>query len=49
MDMESPYGSPMIAARQPQKGPDARRICADYNNKIKCAVEVRYPAENRGK
>ena len=35
---ESPYGSPIVAARQPQKGPDARRICVNYGEVNKCAV-----------
>ena len=25
-----PYASPIVAAKQPSKGPDARRICVDY-------------------
>ena len=44
---ESPYGSPIVAARQPQKGPDARRICVDYGEVNKCAVETRYPVKNQ--
>ena len=44
---ESPYGSPIVAARQPQKGPNARQICVDYGEVNKCAVETRYPVKNQ--
>ena len=44
---ESPYASPVVAAKQPQKGPDARRICADYGEINRCAVETRYPVKNQ--
>jgi hypothetical protein len=42
-----PYASPIVAARQPAKGPDARRICVDYTRLNDCAVECRYPVKNQ--
>ena len=42
-----PYASPMVAAPQPSKGPQARRICADYTKLNKCAVETMHPVKNQ--
>ena len=42
-----PYASPIVAAKQPAKGPDARRICVDYTRLNECAVECRYPVKNQ--
>ena len=41
------YASPVVAAKQPQKGPDARRICADYRHINDCAKETRHPVKNQ--
>ena len=41
-----PYASPIVAAKQPSKGPDARRICADYRHINECAEETRHPVKN---
>ena len=42
-----PYASPIVAAKQPAKGPDARRICVDYTRLNDCAEECRYPVKNQ--
>jgi hypothetical protein len=42
-----PYASPIVAAKQPAKGPDARRVCVDYTRLNECAVECRYPVKNQ--
>ena len=44
---ESPYASAVVAAKQPAKGPNARRICADYKDINDCVVETRYPVKNQ--
>ena len=42
----SPYGSAVVAAKQPAKGPDARRICAHYCEVNDCSEEILYPVKN---
>ena len=42
-----PYASPIVAAKQPSKGPDARRICVDYRAVNDCAEETRHPVKNQ--
>jgi hypothetical protein len=42
-----PYASPIVAAKQPAKGPDARRICGDYTRLNDCAEECRFPVKNQ--
>ena len=42
-----PYASPIVAAKQPSKGPDVRRICADYRQTNQCAEETRHPVKNQ--
>ena len=42
----SQYGSAVVAAKQPAKGPDARRICAHYCEVNDCAEEILYPVKN---
>lgn len=43
----SPYSSPVVAAKQPQKGPYERRICADYGFLNECAIEDKYPVKDQ--
>jgi hypothetical protein len=38
-----PYASPIVAAKQPAKGPDARRICGEYTRLNDYAEECRFP------
>ena len=40
------FASPIVAAKQPNKGPDARRICADYREVNRCAEQCIYPTKN---
>ena len=42
-----PFASPIVAAKQPSKGPDARRICVDYRAVNDCAEETRHPVKNQ--
>ena len=42
----SQYGSAVVAAKQPAKGPDARRICAHYCEVNDCSEEILYPVKN---
>ena len=42
-----PYASPIVAAKQPQKGPNVRRICLDLTQVNRCAVETRHPVKNQ--
>ena len=42
-----PYASPIVAAKQPSKGPDVRRICADFRLINQCAEETRHPVKNQ--
>jgi hypothetical protein len=46
-----PYASPIVAAKQPAKGPDARRKCGDYTrlNESRCAEECRFPVKSQAK
>ena len=41
------YASPIVAAKQPQKGPNVRRICVDLKQVNKCAEETRHPVKNQ--
>ena len=42
-----PYASPVVAAKQPAKGPDVRRICTDLTEPNRCAVETKNPVKNQ--
>ena len=45
---ESRYASAVVAAKQPNKGPDARRIAADYTEVNRVAECPKYPVKNQG-
>ena len=43
----SEYGSALVAAKQPIKGRDARRIATDYTKVNKVAEEIKAPVKNQ--
>jgi hypothetical protein len=43
----SRYASPIVPAKQPNKGPNARRICVDFYGPNQCSEEIKYPVKNQ--